>query len=138
VNSGGSSRAFRTFVFFLVALAVIYGVFLGIAVHNSTSGTGTEVEAILTAAVAVALVFGWYVTLGQAPSMAWLESGHLVVRNRFGRSRHFPTDSLQIHVLRSNGAGLFGPEPTEYVEVSAQATRRSTYLVSAHFFDFAQ
>jgi hypothetical protein len=138
VNSGGSSRAYRTFLLFLVALAVIYGVFLGIAVHDSSNGGSAEVEAILTGAVAVALVFGWFVTLGQAPSMAWVENGDLVVRDRLGRSRHYPTSSLRVHALRSNGAGLFGPEPTEFVEVSVPGGRHSTYLVTAHFFDFAQ
>ncbi|MGA7860597.1 MAG: hypothetical protein WCB19_01915, partial [Thermoplasmata archaeon] len=126
VNSAGSSRAYRTFLLFLVALAVIYGVFMDLAVTSVVSGANYVVEGILTASVAVALIIGWFVTLGQAPSAAWLEGGQLVVRERSGRSRRFPTDAVRIHVLRSNGVGLFGPEPTEFVEVSVPRGARRT------------
>jgi hypothetical protein len=136
-NSAGSSRAYRTFLFFLVALAVIYGVFISLAVTRVANGTNVAVEVVLTASVAVALVIGWAVTLGQAPSAAWVENRQLVVRERTGRSRRFPTDTLRIHVLRTNPTGLFGGEPTEFVEVSVPRGSRRTYLVGEHFFDFA-
>ncbi|MGC2290131.1 MAG: hypothetical protein WA688_09805 [Thermoplasmata archaeon] len=137
-NSAGSSRALRTFLFFLVALAVIFGVFMDFAVTSVVSGTNYAVEAILTVSVAVALIIGWFVTLGQAPSVAWVQNGQLVVRERTGRTRRFPTDTVRIHVLRSNDPGPFGPEPTEFVELSAPGGARRTYLVATHFFDFAR
>lgn len=137
-NSAGSTRAFRTFLLFLAGLAAIYGLFMGLAVRTATPGAGYAVEEVLTAAVAVALVVGWLVTLGQAPASAWIEGGQLVVRERTGLSRRFPTASVRFHVLRTNGAGPFGPEPTEFVEVSVPRGRRRTYLVGANFFDFAR
>jgi hypothetical protein len=137
-NSAGSARAFRTFLLFVVALAVIYGVFMDFAVTSVVSGTNYAVEAVLTLSVGVALVVGWFVTLGQAPSQAWVERGQLMVRGRTGTTRRFPTDTMRIHVLRSNGIGLFGPEPTEFVEVSVPGGARRTYLVGTHFFDFAR
>jgi hypothetical protein len=136
-NVAGSSRALRTFLLFVVLLAVIYGVFMDLAVTSVVNGTNYAVEGILTASVAVALVVGWFVTLGQTPSAAWVENGQLVVLGRMGRPRRFPTDTVRIHVLRSNGAGLFGPEPTEFVEISLAGGTRRTYLVGTHFFDFA-
>lgn len=137
-NAAGSSRAFRTFVFFLVALAVIYAVFLDLAVSSSTGGSNYSVEEVLTAAVVISLGIGWFVTFGQTPSGAWVEGGQLVVHERTGRFRRFPQDDVKFHVLRSNEVGIFGPEPTEYVEVFAPRAGRRTYLVGTHFFDFAQ
>jgi hypothetical protein len=137
LNSAGNSRAYRTFLLFLVGLAVIYAIFMSLAVTSVATGTDSAVEAVLTIAVAVALIIGWAVTLGQTPTMAWVEGGQLVVRERTGRSRRFPTDTVRIHVLRTNGTSLFGAEPTEFVEVSVPRGPRRTYLVAAHFFDFA-
>lgn len=122
---------------FLVGIAAIYGVFMGLAVRSSVDGSNDVVEAILTAAMAVALVIGWFVTLGQAPTAAWVENGQLVVKERTGRFRRFPTGSVHVRVVRSNGAGPFGPEPTEFVEVSVPRGARHTYLVGTNFFDFA-
>jgi hypothetical protein len=136
-NDAGSSRALRTFLLFVVLLAVIYGVFMDLAVTSVANGTNYAVEVVLTVSVGVALVIGWFVTLGQTPSAAWVENGQLVVIGRIGRARRYPTDTVRIHVLRSNGAGLFGPEPTEFVEVSLPGGTRRTYLVGTHFFDFA-
>jgi hypothetical protein len=137
-NSAGGARAFRTFLLFLVGLAAIYGLFLGLAVRTASAATSMSVEEVLTAAVAVSLVVGWLVTLGQAPAAAWIENGQLIIRERTGRSRRFPAATVRFHVLRTNGVGPFGPEPTEYVEVSAPHGGRRTYLVGANFFDFAR
>jgi hypothetical protein len=137
-NTAGSARAYRTFVLFVAALAAIYGVFMGLAVRTSAAGANDAVEAILTAAVAVSLVVGWAVTLGQAPAAAWLENGHLVVHERTGRIRRFPTASVSYRALRSNSPGPLGPEATEFVEVSALRGPRRTYLVGANYFDFAR
>ena len=136
-NSAGSSRAFRMFLFFLVGLAVIYGLFMGFAVTSAAPGTNDAIEGVLTASVAVALVVGWWVTLGQAPTAAYIDGHHLVVRDRIGRSRRFPVDGLRVSLLRSNASGFLGPEPTEFVEVSVPRGPHHTYLVGSHFFDFA-
>lgn len=136
-NTAGSSRAYRTFLIFLVALVVIYAVFLGSAVSSSAAGTSSAIEGVLTASVIVALVVGWFVTLGQAPTMAWVDDGELVVRTRLGTARRYPAESVRIHVLRANAVGFLGPEPTEFVEVSAPGGVRRTYLVGTHFFDLA-
>lgn len=136
-NVAGSNRALRTFLLFLVCLAVIYAVFINLAVRSSSSTGSLSVEAILTGAVGVSLVVGWWVTLGQAPTVAWTEGSYLVVRDRFGRSRRFARDRLQIHVLRTNGTGFLGRDPTEFVELGVPGGRSRTYLVGTHFFDFA-
>ncbi|MCI4353399.1 MAG: hypothetical protein L3K14_08500 [Thermoplasmata archaeon] len=136
-NSAGSSRAFRTFLLFVVALGAIYGVFLAYSATSSVTGGSPSVAGILTGSVVVALVVGWWVTLGQTPTVAWLERGELVVRERTGRLRRFPRDDLRIHVLRTNGGGFLGPTPTEFVEVATIGGARRTYLVGIHFFDFA-
>lgn len=138
VNSAGTARAYRTFVVFLVAFAIVYGVFLSIAATSVSNGTNYPVEVFLTVATAVGLVVGWWVTLGQAPISAGVENGELVVRPRIGRPKRFGTGTLRLHVLRTNGAGWFGPEATEFVEVSTLRGVRRTYLVGTHFFDFAQ
>ncbi|MCI4348586.1 MAG: hypothetical protein L3J97_08230, partial [Thermoplasmata archaeon] len=76
-NSAGTSRGFRTFLFFLVALAAIYAGFLSYAVTSSAAGASASVAGILTGSVAVALAVGWWVTLGQTPRAAWLERDEL-------------------------------------------------------------
>jgi hypothetical protein len=136
-NDAGSTRAFRTFLFFLVALAVIYGVFISFAAQSASNGANSTVEAVLTASVAVALVVGWWVTLGQAPTVAYVQGDHLVVQSRTGRARRFPMDGLRVTMMRTNGRGFLGPDPTEFVELSAPGGPRQTYLVGSHFFDFA-
>ncbi|HLY76327.1 MAG TPA: hypothetical protein VKT21_00390 [Thermoplasmata archaeon] len=137
-NSDGTSRAFVMFLFFVVLLVAIYGVFLSVALRSSVDGAGTGVEVVLTVSAGAALAVGWWVTLGQAPAMAWIQNGQLVVRERTGRSSRFPTDTLRVQRLRSNGGGIFGKAPTEFVELSSPGRARRTYLVGAHFFDFAQ
>ena len=137
-NSAGSSRAFRTFLIFLIGLAAIYGIFLGVAVRSSSASTSTPVEEVLTVAVVVALAVGWIVTLGQAPTAAWVDDEKLVVRERMGWTRRFPIATVRFHVLRTNGVGLFGPEPTEFVEVSTPRGAGRTYLVGANYFYFAR
>jgi hypothetical protein len=136
-NTAGSSRALRTFLFFLVALAVIYAIFMSFAVQSAVSGANSTVEAILTASVAVALGIGWWVTLGQAPTTAYVQGDKLVVHERTGRARRFPMDGLRVTMLRTNGRGFLGPEPTEFVELSVPGGPHHTYLVGSHFFDFA-
>ena len=136
-NAAGSSRALRTFLFFLIALAVIYGVFMAFAATSATSGANSAVEAVLTLSVAIALFVGWYVTLGQAPTQAYIAGDKLVVHERTGRTRRFSVEGLRVTMLRTNGRGFLGPEPTEFVEVSVPGGPRHTYLVGTHFFDFA-
>ena len=138
MNSAGYDRAFRTLVLFIIALAAIYAVFMVYSATAAVTGGTPVVPVTLTISVVVVLVVGWWVTLGQAPKTAWLEAGELVVRERTGRVRRFPMAALRIHVLRSNGVGLLGPVPTEFVEVAAPGGPRGTYLVGTHFFDFAQ
>ncbi len=136
-NTAGGSRALRMFLFFLVGLAVIYAFFMGYAVTSLAAASDTTVEAILTGAVVVALGVGWWVTLGQAPTLAYVEGAQLVVRERTGRNRRFRTDQLRINLLRSNPSGFLSPEPTDFVELSVPHGSRRTYLVGSHFFDFA-
>ncbi len=136
-NAAGGARALRMFLFFLVGLAVIYAFFLGYAVTSLSRASNGSVEAVLTISVVVALGVGWWVTLGQAPTLAYVEGAQLVVRERTGRNRRFRTDELRIHLLRTNPASLLSPEPTEFVELSVPRGSRRTYLVGSHFFDFA-
>lgn len=117
---------------------MIYAVFLGYAASTAAPGTNSAIEGVLTASVAIALVVGWFVTLGQAPTMAWVVDGELVIRSRLGTARRFPSDTVRVHVLRTNAVGFLGPEPTEFVEVSVPGGVRRTYLVGTHFFDFAR
>jgi hypothetical protein len=137
-NRAGGQRAFRTFLVFVVGLAAIYALFLAYDVAVAPAATEATVSGFLTVSVVLALAVGWWVTLGQTPTVAWVERGELVVRERTGRLRRFPTDDLRIHVLRPNGSGLLGPEPTEFVELSVPGGPRRTYLVGARFFDFAR
>lgn len=122
---------------FLVCLAVIYAVFIDLAVRSYSSTGSLSVEVILTVAVGVSLVVGWWVTLGQAPTVAWVEGNYLVVRDRLGRTRRFSRDRLRINVLRTNGTGFLGQDPTEFVELGVPGGQPRTYLVGTHFFDFA-
>lgn len=136
-NTAGGSRAFRMFLFFLVGLAVIYAFFMGYAVTSLAAATDGTVEVVLTVSVVAALGVGWWVTLGQAPTVAYVEGDQLVVRERTGRNRRFRTDELRINLLRSNPSGFLSPEPTDFVELSEPHGSRRTYLVGSHFFDFA-
>jgi len=136
-NSAGSTRALRTFLMFLIALAVIYAIFMDFAVTTAATGANSTVEAVLTASVAIALVFGWWVTLGQAPTVAYVQGDRLVVHERTGTHRRFPLEGLRVTLLRSNGRGLLGPDATEFVELSIAGGVRHTYLVGTHSFDFA-
>ncbi|MFZ0830905.1 MAG: hypothetical protein WCB18_08690 [Thermoplasmata archaeon] len=136
-NSAGSTRALRTFLMFLIALAAIYAVFMEFAVTSAATGANTTVEAVLTAAVAIALIFGWWVTLGQAPTVAYVQGDKLVVHERTGHHRRFPLEGLRVTLLRSNSRGLLGPDATEFVELSIAGGVHHTYLVGTHFFDFA-
>jgi hypothetical protein len=137
-NHAGERRAWRLFATYLLALAVIYALFLGLALTSPSPGPrdDTAAWASLTLLAAALAGGGWTITLGRAPRGAALVGGDLAVRERWGRVRRFPAGSeAHRRVVHHYPSGILGPDATEMVELVAVDRSRRTYLVGEGYFE---
>ncbi|MCI4360143.1 MAG: hypothetical protein L3J91_00405 [Thermoplasmata archaeon] len=137
-NRAGELRAGRLFGLFVVVLIAIYAWFVGLALLGSHAGLLTAPAAwgLFTVVAVVLALWGWSITYGRTPKGAQRREGEILVRERMGRIRRFPIESVAgIKIAQHYPASFLGPEPTEFVELLTRERMRRTYLVGERFFE---
>jgi hypothetical protein len=137
-NRAAETRAGRLFGLFLVVLVVIYAWFVALAELGNHSGVLSAPVAwgVFSLLALLLAVWGWSITYGHTPKSAQRREGEILVRERLGRIRRFPIESVTtLKVAQHNGASLLGPEPTQFVEILSRERVRRTYLVGERFFE---
>ncbi|HYA54995.1 MAG TPA: hypothetical protein VEG42_05275 [Thermoplasmata archaeon] len=140
-NVGGSKRAFRVAVLFLVALAALYA---GFAVYDRTAPGGSGSPAtnglwLFTAVFAVFAIVGIVYSLTPAPRFVEVATSRLTVVGRWGRRRRLPPmERLSIRVVRRYAPGFLSDRYVELVEVWGTDTPVRSYLVEEGIFSGAK
>ncbi len=133
-NRGGTTRALRVYLLFLLVLVVLYATFLGLALTSSSPGLSTN-YAVLAGFSAIALalaIVGWFITLGRAPRGVRFKTSETMITERTRRVRRFPpAPSLTVRVVGRYPSNLLSPEPTELVELLTETHGTRVYLVEA-------
>jgi hypothetical protein len=132
VNRGGTQRAVRLTIVYLVCLAALYLAFavLDRTVPGGTSspaGNGFDTFSVLAVLLAVG---GTVVSLHPAPR--WVEVSPLstVVVGRWGRRHTYPPpDRLETRAVRRYPAGLLSTVPVVSVELSGGPSPLATFLL---------
>jgi hypothetical protein len=134
-NTAGTTRGTRLFGLYLLLLAVIYLLFVGLAVTSRPASPATNSLAwgLFSGLAALFGISGWWVTLGRAPRGVRMLGEEFAVQERLGRIRRFPS-TTERHVVRRFPASPLGPEPTEFVELTERDGVKRTYLVGESFF----
>jgi hypothetical protein len=133
-NSGGSQRAVRVTVLYLVVLAALY---VGFVLYDRTApGGGASPEAngvlLFTAIFAVFGVVGVVVTLTPAPRGIEVAGDRVVVVGRWGGRRTLPAlEHLSFRVVRRYPAGALSATAVELIEIWARGVPMRSYLVEA-------
>jgi hypothetical protein len=136
-NRAGTRRATRLFGMFVGVLLVIYLAFAALTLASPSPGVRSNVAtwAVFSGMALVVALWGWLITFGRTPRGAVRRGSEIVVRERLGRPRRIPMDeATQPTVVHRYGRSLFGPEPTEFVEVRTTDQVKRTYLVGEEFF----
>jgi hypothetical protein len=136
-NRSGTQRAVRTYVAFLVALIMIYAIFLfslSTAPYPGPRSNWTG-YGFLSLALALIGAYGFGLTVLRAPKDLRAGATEVIVRERTGRVQRFPTGpGYLVSVLKRYPAGPFSEEPTEIVRVSLPSGSARIYLVDQGFF----
>ncbi|MCI4349469.1 MAG: hypothetical protein L3J93_04565 [Thermoplasmata archaeon] len=131
-NRGGTQRATRTFLAFLVGLVAVYGVFLSLVLSAARPGERSDLAAnALFTLILVAFGLAAYVlTVAQAPRRVRVADGEFVVTERFGRIRRFANGPpLIVRVVKRYAPGPLADTATEIVLVTTPEGGERTYLV---------
>jgi hypothetical protein len=138
-NSAAERRARRLFTVFVGGVAFTYALFVGLAATSPAPGVrDSAAPYVLFSLLAAALLaIGWQLTLGRTPRAAWIDfDGHLVVKERSGRLRHFPVEpGLDLRIVGTQGASVLG-EPVDVAELRAARGPPRRYVVAREFFGF--
>jgi len=136
-NVGGSQRAFRVTVLYLVVLAALYVAFV---LYDRTAPGGSaspETNGVLlfTGIFAVFGVLGLIVTLTPAPRGVEVATDRIVVVGRWGRRRTLPAlERLSFRAVRRYPAGWLADTPVELIEIWGRGTPMRSYLVDSTLF----
>ena len=136
-NVGGSQRAVRLAVLFVVALALLYA---GFVLYDRSAPGGTAPAAengvLLFSVVFVILAVGGALfTLTPAPRAVEVGSDRVVVVGRWGRRRQLPAlGQLSFRVVRRYPVGWLAGSPVELVEIWGEGIPIRGYLVDAELF----
>ena len=132
-NVAGFQRAFRLVLIYLVGLALIYVLFLGLAqTASGAAGSGLGSDLLLFGIAALAFaVAGVMIALHPVPRAIALTADAVVVVGRWGRRTEWdPREQLRLRVVRRFPAGLLSSEPVTSVEFSLPGRPPRTYLVT--------
>ena len=128
-NRAGTQRAVRLTLLYVVFLAVLYGVFLGLD-RTAPGGGSAGASAGLWGFSLVALVLGVggaLFALSQAPRGVEVGPTATVVVGRWGLRRAFPpVGQLAIREVRHHPAGILSSAPVVAVELTSSRGRRIT------------
>lgn len=131
-NVGGSQRAVRLTLSYLIALAVLYLVLVEYG-RSAPGGTspGAQDTLLLFGGIAVALgAVGAGFSLTPAPRAVEVSPYHVVVVGRWGRRTKWPPlGETTVRVVRSYRAGPLSSTPVESVEMWATGRRPKVYLL---------
>ena len=131
-NRAGSQRATRLFGLYGIGVIVLYALVVASA---SVAPGGLAANVVLLVVIAIlggGLVgVGWWVTLGQTPRGISADSGSVVVWDRLGRRREFPTPAGAAVVVRRFPAGILASEPSVLVRLKDASGLPRLYLLGA-------
>ena len=136
-NVGGSQRALRVSVLYVVVLAVLY---VGFVLYDRTAPGGTSSPSangvlLLTVLFAVFGVGGVLYTLTPAPRAVEVGAASVTVVGRWGRRRSFPPlDQLSVRMVRRYPAGWLADTVVELAEVWGPDVPVRGYLVDQELF----
>ena len=139
-NRGGTARAVRLYLVFAAGLVGILVLFVGLAASSPSPGVShsTLVYAWLVGLTVALAAGGALITILRAPRGARFGPEGVVVTDRLGRTRRWPTaPQLNTRVVQRYSPGWLGPDATELVELSDGTGHRAQYLVARGFFDRA-
>ena len=133
----GSHRALRLTLFYLVAVALLYVLFLGSAeVASRAGGAGPNFDLLLfgVAALVFALA-GVLIALHPAPRRIEITPTAITVVGRWGhRTTWTPRAQLTFRRVRRFAAGILSSDPVESLELSLPGRPPRTYLVTEGLF----
>jgi hypothetical protein len=139
-NRGGTQRAVRLTIVYLVILGAMYVGFVADdqLVPGGTSSAAENGLLVFTGILALFAAAGMYFTLTPAPRSVELAEDRLTVVGRWGRRRRFPPiGRLSVRVVRRYPEGWLAHEAVELVEVWGDDAPVRSYLVSAELFSGA-
>ena len=137
-NRAGTARGWRLFVLFVAVLAVIYLVFVALALSSPTPGVRNNPLgwATFSGLATLLALWGWAITLGRAPRGATPRGEDVLVEGRTGRRYRVAAGALaQATVAHRYPAGPLSPEPTEFVVLRTSDGAQRTFLVGESFFE---
>ena len=136
-NRAATQRVVRLSLFYLVALAVLYVILVGLA-RSAAGGTGTGVDnavAFFSGVAAVLAIGGVVFSLTAAPRALEVGPESIVVIGRWGGRREYaPRSEIRVRVLRRFSPGPLAPAAVESVEVRVPGKPSRTYLVDQELF----
>jgi hypothetical protein len=131
-NQGGSDRARRVFLFYLVSVVLLFGAFTALQFASPYPGVRDNFVASGTLALIalLALAGGYAVTMGRAPRTLRAEGESVVILERWGRERRLPVAAaLAPSSVKAHPPFLRGAEWTETVELTWPGGARRAYLL---------
>ena len=136
-NVAGFQRAFRLALIYLLGLALVFALFVGVdqtAAVTRGAGAGTDLLLLGIAALAFAVV-GTLIALHPAPRTIEVSRTAIVVIGRWGRRTEWsPLVELRLRVVRRFAAGFLSTEPVESIELTVPGRPPRTYLVTQGLF----
>jgi hypothetical protein len=138
LNRGGTQRAFRFALLYVLALVVVDVVLVALDLDSPEAGrAAVEAGLELFLGVAVVLAVGSIVyALTPAPRLVEVGDDRVVVVGRWGHRRSFPPLSrIDSRVVRRYPEGFLSRQPVELVQVTDRRGRRRTYQVEAGLLD---
>lgn len=139
-NVGGTQRAMRLAIVFVVTLAILY---TGFVLYDRSAPGGTappQTNGLLefTGFFLAIAAGGTVLSLTSAPRALEVEPHRVVIVGRWGRRRAFPClDLLSVHVVHRYPVSWLAGSPVDLVEVWGEDTPRRSYLVETDLFQGA-
>ena len=136
-NVGGSQRALRVTLLYLLVLGALY---VGFLLYDRTAPGGTASPAtngvlVLTGLFAAFALVGSFYTLTPAPRGIEVAADHVTVVGRWGRRRVFPSlEQLSFRVVRHYPPSLLAETTVELIELWGRGVPVRGYLVGEELF----
>jgi hypothetical protein len=133
-NTGGTQRAVRLALLFVVTLALLY---TGFVLYDRSAPGGTappQTNGLLefTGFFLAIGAGGAAVSLTSAPRAVEVGPDRVIVVGRWGRRRTFPRlDMLSIHVVHRYPVSWLAETPVDVVELWGEDTPRRSYLMES-------
>jgi hypothetical protein len=136
-NEGGTQRAFRFAILYLIALVVLDVILVALDLTSAEAGRpGIESGLQLFIGIAVLLAVGSVIfALSPAPRFVDVRTDGVVVVGRWGqRTWCPPIEAIETKVLRHYPAGFLSSKDVDFIEVVDRTGRRRTFQVESGLF----